>query len=151
MFWLEFCHTCRSVGECYKHKGVPSKPFLSFRVVYIQHPLSAQMDPLVTPWVGVSKAWAPPKVVIFVLASPKNMLWMDETMHHLRHHGKPLLVGIYRGLNLPGLLRWRELGSNSALEPRLPLDLPMAWGPGNQLQESASAWRIGRRTKRLPS
>ena len=26
---------------------------------------------------------------------------MDEILHYLRNHGKPLLVGIYRGIIIP--------------------------------------------------
>ena len=39
------------------------------------------------------------------------ILWMDEILHHLRNHGKPLFVGIYMGIIILGLLRWCMISS----------------------------------------
>ena len=36
---------------------------------------------------------------------------MDEILDHLRNHGKPLFVGIYRGMIIPGVLMWCRLSS----------------------------------------
>ena len=38
-----------------------------------------------------------------------HLLWMDEILHHLSNHETPLFVGICRGINIPGFLRWCEM------------------------------------------
>ena len=40
------------------------------------------------------------------------ILWMDKILHHLRNHGKPLLVGVYRGIVIPGILRWCRISTS---------------------------------------
>ena len=34
------------------------------------------------------------------------ILWMDEILHHFESWLKPLLVGIYRGIIIPGFVMW---------------------------------------------
>ena len=34
----------------------------------------------------------------------RALLWMDEILHHPRHHGRPLFVGIYQIRPLPGFI-----------------------------------------------
>ena len=45
---------------------------------------------------------------------------MDEILHHLGNHGKPLSVGIYRGIIIPGFLSGCRISSiRSRFIPRM--------------------------------
>ena len=37
------------------------------------------------------------------------ILWMDEILHQLEAMGKTKSVGIYKGIMIPGFLRWCEM------------------------------------------
>ena len=57
----------------------------------------------------------------------QSVLWMDETLQHfetMRNHEKPLVVGIYSGVIIPGFLRWCEIDcvtpQKGGLMPFLP-------------------------------
>ena len=39
------------------------------------------------------------------------LLWINKILHHFENMGKPLFVGIYRGIFIPGFLRWCRISS----------------------------------------
>ena len=43
---------------------------------------------------------------------------MDKILHQKGNHGKPFFVGIYRGIILPGSLRWCKMGCVHPQYPR---------------------------------
>ena len=45
-----------------------------------------------------------------------KILWMDGILHHLRNHEKPLFVGIYNGIIIPGFLRWCRILSIHSMD-----------------------------------
>ena len=47
----------------------------------------------------------------FIYPQMHFILWMDKILHHLETMGNHCLLGIYRGIILPGSLRWCRISS----------------------------------------
>ena len=50
---------------------------------------------------------------------PTTILWMDEILHHFETMGKPLFVGIYKGILIPGFLRWCRVSFIHSIIPKV--------------------------------
>ena len=55
----------------------------------------------------------------------------NSISHHLRNHGKPLFVGIYRGMIVPGILMWCRISSIHSSSGGLCLT-KSSWGLGGR-------------------